>query len=56
MGLNEEELDVWLDKRIEDFERASASERYRLDEIKAGRQPDPQVMEQIKYGGGFTWE
>jgi hypothetical protein len=56
MGLNEEELDVWLDKRIEGFERASASERYRLDEIKAGRQPDPQVMEQIKYGGGFTWE
>lgn len=56
LDMEEEELDMWLDKRIQGFERASASERYRLDEIKAGRQPNPKVIEIIKYGDGFSWD
>jgi hypothetical protein len=55
LNLSEKELNSWLDRRIEGFERASASERYRLDEIQAGREPNPKVMEEIKYGGDFKW-
>lgn len=55
-NMDEDELTKWLNKKIEGFERASASERYRLDVLKENQQPDPKVLEEIKYGGGFVWE
>ena len=56
LDLDEDELDAWIDKRIEGFERANKAESYRLDMINAGHQPDPKVMSAIKYDGGFSWD
>lgn len=55
MTLDESELKPFLQKRLEATRRAIKAERYAEEMRLAGYEPDRDVLDKIKYGGGFTW-